>query len=131
MEQSQREVEGPDSLALTDVILPSQFFGGMGGGGLCSEQRLMLAVLLTRSTFCKVGIVWAAHANAARSPRQPNGSSPKGPTTRFRLTAYATPSASIPKFFARAWAGLRWVTGRPTGSARDACGLRNRAAPSI
>jgi hypothetical protein len=46
MEQSQRELEGPDSLALTDVILPSQFFGAMGGGGLCSEQRLMLAVLV-------------------------------------------------------------------------------------
>lgn len=46
MEQAQRELEGPDSLALTDVILPSQFFGAMGGGGLCSEQRLMLAVLV-------------------------------------------------------------------------------------
>ncbi len=46
MEQTQREMEGPDSLALSDVILPSQFFGGMGGGGLCSEQRLMLAVLV-------------------------------------------------------------------------------------
>src|SRR5260221_14762834 len=46
MEQTQREMEGPDSLALSDVILPSQFFGGMGGGGLCSEQRLMLGVLV-------------------------------------------------------------------------------------
>jgi hypothetical protein len=35
-----------DALGLTDIILPSQFFGAMGGGGLCSEQRLMLAVLV-------------------------------------------------------------------------------------
>jgi hypothetical protein len=46
MQHSQREIEGSDSLALSDVILPSQFFGAMGGGGLCSEQRLMLAVLV-------------------------------------------------------------------------------------
>ena len=31
---------------LSDVILPSQYFGAMGSGGLCSEQRLMLAVLV-------------------------------------------------------------------------------------
>jgi hypothetical protein len=29
-----------------DVVLPSQYFGVMGGGALCSEQRLMLAVLV-------------------------------------------------------------------------------------
>ncbi len=46
MEHAQREIEGSDSLGLTDVILPSQFFGAIGGGGLCSEQRLMLAVLV-------------------------------------------------------------------------------------
>src|ERR1700687_2872229 len=46
MEQSQRELEGADSLDLSDGILPSQFFGAMGGGGLCSEQLLMLAVLV-------------------------------------------------------------------------------------
>ncbi len=46
MENAQREPEGADLLAVTDVILPSQFFGAMGGGGLCSEQRLMLAVLV-------------------------------------------------------------------------------------
>jgi hypothetical protein len=46
MEHAQREIETSDSLGLTDVILPSQFFGAMGGGGLCSEQRLMLAVLV-------------------------------------------------------------------------------------
>lgn len=33
-------------LGLTDIILPSQYFGAMGSGGLCSEQRLMLAVLV-------------------------------------------------------------------------------------
>ena len=44
MEQASREFDGAD--ALTDIILPSQYFGAMGGGGLCSEQRLMLAVLV-------------------------------------------------------------------------------------
>jgi hypothetical protein len=46
MQQAQREIEGADALSETDVILPSQYFGAMGGGGLCSEQRLMLAVLV-------------------------------------------------------------------------------------
>ncbi len=44
MEQASREFDGAD--ALSDIILPSQYFGAMGGGGLCSEQRLMLAVLV-------------------------------------------------------------------------------------
>jgi hypothetical protein len=47
MEQvEQRGIEASDGLGLTDIILPSQYFGAMGGGGLCSEQRLMLAVLV-------------------------------------------------------------------------------------
>ncbi len=46
MDNAQSEREAPDALTVTDVILPSQFFGAMGGGGLCSEQRLMLAVLV-------------------------------------------------------------------------------------
>jgi hypothetical protein len=47
MEHAQSgEVEALDSLGLTHVILPSQFFGAMGGGGLCREQHLMLAVLV-------------------------------------------------------------------------------------
>jgi hypothetical protein len=29
-----------------DVVLPSQYFGAKGGGALCGEQRLMLAVLV-------------------------------------------------------------------------------------
>ena len=33
-------------MGLSDIILPSQYFGAMGSGGLCSEQRLMLAVLV-------------------------------------------------------------------------------------
>lgn len=33
-------------LGFTDIILPAQYFGAMGSGGLCSEQRLMLAVLV-------------------------------------------------------------------------------------
>jgi hypothetical protein len=46
MQQAERETEGGDALALTDIILPSQYFGAIGGSGLCSEQRLMLAVLV-------------------------------------------------------------------------------------
>lgn len=46
MEQANRDFDGGDALGLTDIILPSQYFGAMGGGGLCSEQRLMLAVLV-------------------------------------------------------------------------------------
>jgi hypothetical protein len=46
MHQADRETEGGDALALTDIILPSQYFGAIGGSGLCSEQRLMLAVLV-------------------------------------------------------------------------------------
>jgi hypothetical protein len=34
-----------DSMGASDVILPSQYFGTMGNCALCSEQRLMLAVL--------------------------------------------------------------------------------------
>jgi hypothetical protein len=30
----------------SDIILPSQYFSAMGSSGLCSEQRLMLAVLV-------------------------------------------------------------------------------------
>jgi hypothetical protein len=45
-EQTQRGLDATDSMAFTDIILPSQFFSVMGGGGLCSEQRLMLAVLV-------------------------------------------------------------------------------------
>jgi hypothetical protein len=33
-------------LGLTDIILPAQYFGTMGTTGLCSEQRLMLAVMV-------------------------------------------------------------------------------------
>jgi len=46
MHQADREMEAGDALALTDIILPSQYFGAIGGSGLCSEQRLMLAVLV-------------------------------------------------------------------------------------
>jgi hypothetical protein len=46
MHQAQRQVGVTETPELTDVILPSQYFGAMGGGGLCSEQRLMLAVLV-------------------------------------------------------------------------------------
>jgi hypothetical protein len=46
MQDAVREIDGSDSIAFSDVILPSQFFGSMGGGSLCSEQRLMLAVLV-------------------------------------------------------------------------------------
>jgi hypothetical protein len=46
MEQAEHEIETTDSAGLTDVMLPSQFFGALGCVGLCSEQRLMLAVLV-------------------------------------------------------------------------------------
>jgi hypothetical protein len=46
MQHEHRDYDGSDSMGETDVMLPSQFFGAMGGGGLCSEQRLMLAVLV-------------------------------------------------------------------------------------
>ena len=45
MKHAKREME--ETLGLSDgVILPSQYYGRMGGGGLCSERRLMLAVLV-------------------------------------------------------------------------------------
>jgi len=34
-----------DSMGASDIILPSQYFSGMCNGSLCSELRLMLAVL--------------------------------------------------------------------------------------
>jgi len=40
------ESEGSDSVGVSDVILRSQYFGELGDRALCSEQRLMLAVLL-------------------------------------------------------------------------------------
>lgn len=46
MDQAKHEIETADANGFADVILPSQFFGAMGGGALCSEQRLMLAVLV-------------------------------------------------------------------------------------
>ncbi|MGH8011466.1 MAG: hypothetical protein ACREQ4_03055 [Candidatus Binataceae bacterium] len=46
MHQADQMAQAADSLGFTDVILPSQFFTAMGSGGLCSEQRLMLAVLV-------------------------------------------------------------------------------------
>src|SRR5579863_9929915 len=42
----EQAIESTDTLAFTDIILPAQYFGAMGGGALCSEQRLMLAVLV-------------------------------------------------------------------------------------
>ncbi|HKV53042.1 MAG TPA: hypothetical protein VJN94_00230 [Candidatus Binataceae bacterium] len=38
--------QSTDLLSQTDIILPSQYFGALGSAGLCSEQRLMLAVLV-------------------------------------------------------------------------------------
>lgn len=46
MQQVEQAIEQTDTLGLTDIILPSQYFGAMGATGLCSEQRLMLAVLV-------------------------------------------------------------------------------------
>ena len=46
MEHAEHEIEATDLPGPADVMLPSQFFGPMGSGGLHSEQRLMLAVLV-------------------------------------------------------------------------------------
>jgi hypothetical protein len=46
MEQQNKTAEIAGDLGLTDIILPSQYFGALGSSGLCSEQRLMLAVLV-------------------------------------------------------------------------------------
>jgi hypothetical protein len=42
----ERQIEHPEPFGFTDIILPSQFFGSMGGKSFCAEQRLMLAVLI-------------------------------------------------------------------------------------
>jgi hypothetical protein len=44
--ESQAISETMDSLYQMDIILPSQYFSALGSGGLSSEQRLMLAVLV-------------------------------------------------------------------------------------
>jgi len=44
MEHANREIEETGELS-NGVILPSQYFGTMSNCALCSEQRLMLAVL--------------------------------------------------------------------------------------
>jgi hypothetical protein len=54
-EVAERAFDATDGLALTDIILPSQYFGAMvGGGGLCGEQRLMLAVLVDAINILQV-----------------------------------------------------------------------------
>ncbi len=54
-EVEERAFDAADGLALTDIILPSQYFGAMvGGRGLCSEQRLMLAVLVDAINILQV-----------------------------------------------------------------------------
>jgi hypothetical protein len=45
--EAQAIAETTDALlSQVDIILPAQYFGAMGGVGLSSEQRLMLAVLV-------------------------------------------------------------------------------------
>jgi hypothetical protein len=44
--ESQTISDAADTLSQIDVILPSQYFAAIGSGGLSSEQRLMLAVLV-------------------------------------------------------------------------------------
>jgi hypothetical protein len=46
MQVAQAASEIGDSLSQMDIILPTQYFGALGSVGLCSEQRLMLAVLV-------------------------------------------------------------------------------------
>ncbi len=44
--EAEKVTELTGDLGLTGIILPAQYFGAMGSSGLCSEQRLMLAVLV-------------------------------------------------------------------------------------
>jgi hypothetical protein len=46
MQDAQATVQPDDILSQADIILPSQYFGSVGGVGLSAEQRLMLAVLV-------------------------------------------------------------------------------------
>jgi hypothetical protein len=46
MSEDRAALVAADVLSQTDIILPSQYFGALGSVGLCSEQRLMLAVLV-------------------------------------------------------------------------------------
>ena len=46
MQNAQSTLPTNDILSQTDIILPSQYFGAIGSGGLSGEQRLMLAVLV-------------------------------------------------------------------------------------
>jgi hypothetical protein len=45
MEHANREIEATGKPS-DGIILPSQYYSGLAGGGLCSEGRLMLAVLV-------------------------------------------------------------------------------------
>ena len=46
MRDAQSALPTDDVLSPADIILPAQYFGTMGNGGLSGEQRLMLAVLI-------------------------------------------------------------------------------------
>ena len=46
MQDAQSTLRSDDILSQVDIILPSQYFGSVGSGGLSGEQRLMLAVLV-------------------------------------------------------------------------------------
>jgi hypothetical protein len=46
MRDAQSSMLPDDILSQADIILPSQYFGAIGSGGLSGEQRLMLAVLV-------------------------------------------------------------------------------------
>jgi len=50
--QLERQNEQPELFA-ADIILPSQFFEGIGGKSLSAEQRLMLAVLVDAINVCQ------------------------------------------------------------------------------
>jgi hypothetical protein len=46
MHDARATLRTDDILSQADIILPSQYFGSLGSGGLSGEQRLMLAVLV-------------------------------------------------------------------------------------
>ena len=90
MEQAEHQIGATDAAGLTDVMLPSQFFGALGSGGLCSERRLMLAVLVDAINILQ-GWNRMSRAHKRRTFADAlSGSSCRGPITRSRSTTCAT-----------------------------------------
>jgi len=61
--QLERQNEYAELFGSADIILPSQFFDGMGGQNLSAEQRLMLAVLVDAINVLQG---WNRHTSARK-----------------------------------------------------------------